>query len=98
VVVNKHVAALVCGPELVPDLVPVVIGYEGDADALLERAVAASGLRKASGTMVAVYEDGVSENPFVRVWDASYGGVWASLHPDAYDFPEWPGLVLDGEA
>lgn len=92
---TTQVAALVCSEALEMAVVPVVVSDSGDADAILDRAVTAAGLAKNSGVVVAVYEDGVDEAPsFTRVWDASYGGVWATLHPDAFDVPAWPGLTL----
>jgi hypothetical protein len=98
-VVGTHVAALVCSPDLEMQVVPVVIGdrtgeaYTSTWD-MCDRAVAAAGMTKVTGTIVVVYEDGVEERPYVSGWDSSFGGVWATVHPDGFDVPEWPGVTL----
>jgi hypothetical protein len=92
-------AALVCSPDLEMQVVPVVISDRNgstyaDTWTMCDRAVAAAGMTKATGTVVALYEDGVDERPQVSIWDSGYGGVWATCHPDSFDVPEWPGVNL----
>jgi hypothetical protein len=97
--VMTTVAAMVCTPALEMEVVPVVISdRDGRSWAstwtLCDRAVAAAGLTKTTGMVVAAFENGVNESPFVSIWDSGYGGVWANCHPDSFDVPEWPGVNL----